>query len=130
MISLLCMLPVFIAFSGILYTPPGMLWLDLTLFAIVGFFIYPPVMLLGVTGLDFTSKKAVGAGAGFIGLFGYLGRTVQGKALGSIAEVYGWNTALYWVLGATLAGIAILSVTWKLRPMPVQGKTAESIGAR
>ena len=122
MVSMLCMLPVFAAFAGILYTPPGMLWLDLTLFAVVGFFIYPPVMLLGVTGLDFTSKKAVGAGAGFIGLFGYLGRTVQGKALGSIAETYGWNTALYWILGATLAGIVILAATWNLRPRNTAAK--------
>jgi hypothetical protein len=42
-----------------------MLWLDLTLFGIVGFFIDPPVMLPGVTGLDFRSKKAVGAAAVF-----------------------------------------------------------------
>jgi OPA family glycerol-3-phosphate transporter-like MFS transporter len=116
MVSFLCMLPVFGAFAGILYNPPGALWLDLTLFAIVGFFIYPPVMLLGVTGLDFTSKKAVGAAAGFIGLFGYLGRTVQGKALGVIAERAGWNMVFYCILGATLAGILILSVTWKLSP--------------
>jgi OPA family glycerol-3-phosphate transporter-like MFS transporter len=116
MVSFICMLPVFGAFAGILYTPPGMLWLDLVLFAVVGFFIYPPVMLLGVTGLDFTSKKAVGAAAGFIGLFGYLGRTVQGKALGWVAEQYGWDGALHCILGATLAGIAILSISWKLTP--------------
>jgi OPA family glycerol-3-phosphate transporter-like MFS transporter len=83
MVSVLCMVPVFLAFGGILYAPPGMLWLDLTLFGIVGFFIYPPVMLLPVMGLDFTSKKAVGTAAGFIGLFGYLGRTAQGKGIGT-----------------------------------------------
>jgi OPA family glycerol-3-phosphate transporter-like MFS transporter len=119
MVSLLCMLPVFAAFAGILYTPPGMLWLDLTLFGIVGFFIYPPVMLLGVTGLDFSSKKAVGAAAGFIGLFGYLGRTAQGKALGWIAEHHGWDMVFYAILVATLAAIALLSCTWKLRPQSV-----------
>ncbi len=116
MMSLLCMIPVFAAFAGILYTPAGMLWLDLTLFGIVGFFVYPPVMLLGVTGLDFSSKKAVGTAAGFIGLFGYLGRTVQGKALGSIAERYGWDAALYAILGATFLGIVLLSLTWRLKP--------------
>ena len=116
MVSLLCMVPVLAAFAGILYTPPGMLWLDLTLFAVVGFFVYPPVMLLGVTGLDFSSKKAVGAAAGFIGLFGYLGRTVQGKVLGVVAERQGWDAALHMVLGATLIGILILAATWKLSP--------------
>ena len=116
MVSLLCMIPVCAAFAGILYTPPGFLWLDLTLFAVVGFFIYPPVMLLGVTGLDFTSKKAVGAAAGFIGLFGYLGRMAQGKALGWIADHWGWTPALWTILACSLMAIVLLSLTWKLRP--------------
>jgi OPA family glycerol-3-phosphate transporter-like MFS transporter len=116
MISLICMVPVFLAFGGILYAPPGMLWLDLTLFGIIGFFIYPPVMLLPVMGLDFTSKKAIGAAAGFIGLFGYLGRMAQGKGIGTLAEQYGWNAAFYGILASTLMGILLLSWTWNLKP--------------
>jgi len=124
MVSLLCMLPVFAAFAGILWTPPGMLWLDMTLFGVIGFFVYPPVMLLGVTGLDFTSKKAVGTGAGFIGLFGYLGRTVQGKGLGWIAERWGWDAALWSILGATLLAIVLLGWTWRLRPQAAATQAA------
>ncbi len=116
MITVLCMVPVFLAFAGILYSPPGMLWLNMTLFGIVGFFIYPPVMLLPVMGLDFTSKKAIGTAAGFIGLFGYLGRTVQGKLLGTLAERYGWNASFYAILLSTFLGIGILAWTWKLKP--------------
>jgi OPA family glycerol-3-phosphate transporter-like MFS transporter len=116
MISVICMVPVFLAFGGILYAPQGMLWLDLTLFGIIGFFIYPPVMLLPVMGLDFTSKKAVGTAAGFIGLFGYLGRTAQGKGIGTLAERYGWNAAFYGILASTLMGILLLSWTWNLKP--------------
>ncbi len=41
MVSLLCMIPILAAFSGIYLTPPGYLWLDMTFFAIVGFFVYP-----------------------------------------------------------------------------------------
>ncbi len=128
MVSLLCMVPVLAAFAGILYTPVGMLWLDLTLFGVVGFFIYPPVMLLGVTGLDFSSKKAVGAAAGFIGLFGYLGRTVQGKVLGVLAEKYGWDAALHAILVSTLLGILVLSVTWKLSPRTTSQELNDSVG--
>jgi MFS transporter, OPA family, glycerol-3-phosphate transporter len=129
MITVLCMVPVFLAFTGILYAPPGMLWLNITLFGIVGFFIYPPVMLLPVMGLDFTSKKAIGTAAGFIGLFGYLGRTVQGKMLGTLAEQYGWNVSFYAILVSTFLGIVILSWTWKLKPRTVglpQPAVAES----
>ena len=128
MVSLLCMVPVFLAFGGILYTPQGMLWLDLTLFGIIGFFIYPPVMLLPVMGLDFTSKKAIGTAAGFIGLFGYLGRTAQAKGIGTLSERYGWNTAFYAILASTFLGILLLSLTWKLKPRPLgpaRGATME-----
>jgi OPA family glycerol-3-phosphate transporter-like MFS transporter len=116
MVSLLCMIPIFGAFSGIILTPPGHLWIDMMLFGVIGFFVYPPVMLLGVAGLDFTSKKAVGTAAGFIGLFGYLGRTVQGKGLGWLAQYHGWDAALYAMLGATVVSIVLLAFTWNLRP--------------
>lgn len=116
LVSFLCMVPVFAAFVGILWTPAGHLWLDLSLFAAIGFFIYPPVMLLGVAGLDFSSKKAVGTAAGFIGLFGYLGRTIQGKGLGYLAEHYSWDAALYSIVGATLIGILLLAFTVRLKP--------------
>lgn len=116
MVSLLCMIPIFGAFSGIIMTPPGRLWLDMLLFGVIGFFVYPPVMLLGVAGLDFTSKKAVGTAAGFIGLFGYVGRTVQGKGLGWLAQYHGWDAALYAMLGATVISIVLLAFTWNLKP--------------
>ncbi|MDR3751552.1 MAG: MFS transporter [Terracidiphilus sp.] len=116
MVSLLCMIPVFLSFVGIIYTPDHMLWLDMTLFGVIGFFIYPPVMLLGVTALDFSSKKAVGTAAGFVGLFGYLGRTIEGKGIGTLAERYGWNTALSAIVISTFLGIVLLSLTWKLTP--------------
>ncbi len=116
LVSFMCMVPVFAAFWGILNVPPGHLWIDLTLFGVIGFFIYPPVMLLGVTGLDFTSKKAVGTAAGFIGLFGYIGRTVQGKGLGWIAQHYSWDAALQAILVSTFVGIVLLAFTVRLRP--------------
>lgn len=116
LVSLLCMFPIFFAFAGILYTPPGMLWLDLTLLGVIGFFVYPPVMLLGVAALDFTSKKAVGTAAGFVGLFGYLGRMTQGKVLGTVAEFQGWEAALNLVLLAALCAIFLLLFTVRLKP--------------
>jgi MFS transporter, OPA family, glycerol-3-phosphate transporter len=116
MISLLCMIPVALSFVGILYVPDGRLWLDLVLFGVIGFFVYPPVMLLGVTALDFSSKKAVGTAAGFVGLFGYLGRTVEGKGIGTLVERYGWNTAIGAIAAASFLGVVLLSLTWRLSP--------------
>lgn len=118
MVSFLCMLPILSALIALLFTPPGHLWLDLTLFGVVGFFIYPPVMLLGVAGLDFTSKKAVGTAAGFIGLFGYLGRTALSKSVGWLSKQPGfqWEQSLYLIIGSTLIALALLAVTWSWKP--------------
>ncbi|MCB1169779.1 MAG: MFS transporter [Leptospiraceae bacterium] len=116
MVSLLCLVPIFGSVIAIWLIPPGNLYLDLFFFGVIGFFIYPPVMLLGVAGLDFTSKKAVGAAAGFIGLFGYAGRAVQGTGLGWIAENYGWHASLAVIACCILLAIVLLSFTWKLRP--------------
>ncbi|HLI04303.1 MAG TPA: MFS transporter [Terracidiphilus sp.] len=127
MVSLLCMVPVCLGFIGIIHA--GRLSLDLALFAMIGFFVYPPVMLLGVTALDFSSKKAVGTAAGFVGLFGYLGRTIEGKGIGMLAERYGWTAALYAVAACCACAILLLAFTWKLSPhntQPVQQPALET----
>jgi OPA family glycerol-3-phosphate transporter-like MFS transporter len=131
MISVLCMIPVFLSFVGIIYSPDNMLWLDVGLFGVIGFFVYPTIMLLAVSALDFTSKKAVGTAAGFIGLFGYIGRMTEGKVIGFLAERYGWNAALYGILLSTFLGILLLSLTWNLSPRNTQTieSTEESTAA-
>ena len=86
--------------------------------------MYPPVMLLGVFGLDLTSKKAVGTAAGFIGLFGYLGRTVQAKGFGwmvhyfgnSYSLEFGWKMVIFAILACTLISIVLLAFTWNIKP--------------
>ena len=53
--------------------------IDMTMLALIGFFIYPVINFIVIMALDITSKKAIGTAAGFIGMFGYLGRMVQAK---------------------------------------------------
>jgi len=124
LVSFLCMLPIVLAFGGILWNPAGRLWLDYALLGVVGFFIYPPVMLLGVSALDLTSKKAVGTAAGFVGLFGYLGRTAQAKGFGFMSKEItatagadaAWDAVLWSILGCALISIVLLAFTCKMRP--------------
>ena len=124
MVSLLCMMPILCAFSVILVTPPGYLWLDLTMLGTIGFFVYPPVMLLALSALDLTSKKAVGTAAGFIGMFGYIGRTAQAKGFGWMvdhySDLYGrataWNIVICAILASALGAIVVLAFTWRIRP--------------
>jgi len=115
-VSVLAMIPLTLAFVGVIVMPGELLWLDLVLFGIIGFFVYVPVMFSGVMSLDLTSKKAVGTAAGFVGFFGYVGRVLQGKGLGWIAQHYGWEPALWSVVGCTVLGIILLAFLWNVRP--------------
>jgi len=115
-VSVMAMIPLTLAFVGIIIAPANMLWLDMVLFAVIGFFVYVPVMFSGVMSLDLTSKKAVGTAAGFVGFFGYVGRVIQGKGLGWIAQHHGWEAALWSVVGCTAFGIVLLAFLWNVRP--------------
>jgi OPA family glycerol-3-phosphate transporter-like MFS transporter len=115
-VSVISMLPLLIAFPAVLLTPKGMLWLDLVWFGMIGFFVYTPVLFSGVMSLDLTTKKAVGTAAGFVGFFGYVGRVVQGKGIGWLAQHYSWEAAIYAVIGCTIIGIVLLAFTWNVRP--------------
>jgi OPA family glycerol-3-phosphate transporter-like MFS transporter len=111
------MIPVFLAYLGIIYSPDNMLWVDLVLFGVIGFFVYPAILLLVVSALDYTSKKAVGTAAGFVGLFGYLGRVTESKGIGMLVDRYhNWNIALYAIMASAFMGILLLSLMWKLSP--------------
>ena len=115
-VSAVCMVPLLGAFAGLILTPPGMFWLDLCLLGLIGFLVYVPVMFLGVMSFDLTSKRAVGMAAGFVGMFGYIGRVVEGKGMGWLAQHHGWHPALYAVFACTAAAVVLLAFTWNVRP--------------
>src|SRR5688572_959974 len=124
MVASLCMIPILAAFTVMLYTPRDEVWLDMTMLFTIGFFIYPVINLITIAALDIVSKKAIGAAAGFIGLFGYIGRTVQEKGFGwtvdtfteSHGKEYAWDIVLYVILACGVMSTLLLACTWKLRP--------------
>ena len=88
MVATLCMIPIIAAFAAITVIPRGYLWLDFSMLAVIGFFVYPVINLIVISALDIVSKKAIGTAAGFIGLFGYLGKMVQSAGSGRIVDNY------------------------------------------
>ncbi len=124
MVGVLCMVPIAAAFAAIALTPAGFLWLDMCMLAIIGCFIYPVINLITIAALDLTSKKAIGTAAGFIGMFGYIGRTVQAKGFGWMVDhfkdIYSLHTAwlivMYTILACALITIAMLATMWRLKP--------------
>jgi OPA family glycerol-3-phosphate transporter-like MFS transporter len=123
-VAALCMLPIIAAFAAIIATPPGYLWLDYLLLMTIGCFIYPVINLIVIAALDIVSKKAIGTAAGFIGLFGYLGKMVQVKGFGRAVDVFSptygaaqaWNIVLYAILICAVIAAGLLALMWRTKP--------------
>ncbi len=124
MVATLCMIPILAAFATILFIPPEMMWLDMAMLAVIGCFVYPVINLIVIIALDLTSKKAIGTAAGFIGLFGYIGRTAQAKGFGWLLDHYqpiigeraAWHLVIVGILACSLVAMILLAFTWKVRP--------------
>jgi OPA family glycerol-3-phosphate transporter-like MFS transporter len=70
----------------------GPLWIDVASLTAIGFFIYGPIMMIGLHALDLVPKKAAGTAAGFTGFFGYfLGSSTSGAGVAWIEAHWGWS---------------------------------------
>ena len=70
----------------------GPYWIDVAALIMIGFFIYGPIMMIGLHALDLVPKKAAGTAAGVTGFFGYfLGSAPSGAGVGWIAHTWGWD---------------------------------------
>jgi len=124
MVAALCMLPIIAAFAAIARVPAGFLWLDYLMLMAIGCFIYPVINLITIAALDIVSKKAIGTAAGFIGLFGYIGRMVQAKGFGWTVDEYSvthgaaaaWDIVLDTILLCAVIATVLLAVMWKVKP--------------
>ena len=81
----------------------------------IGFFIYGPVMLIGVQALDLAPKNAAGTAAGLTGFFGYFFGTaiLANTLIGYVAEHAGWNATFVLLLVACFLSIVFMAVTYK-----------------
>ncbi|MGN0212439.1 MAG: phosphoglycerate transporter protein PgtP [Muribaculaceae bacterium] len=81
----------------------------------IGFFIYGPVMLIGVQALDLAPKNAAGTAAGLTGFFGYFFGTaiLANTLIGYVAENMSWNMTFVLLIGACLLSIVFMGLTYK-----------------
>jgi OPA family glycerol-3-phosphate transporter-like MFS transporter len=92
----------------------GPLWIDIASLIAVGFFIYGPVMLIGLHALDLVPKNAAGTAAGFTGFFGYVfGSAIAGSGVGWIADHWGWHGVFITMALCCLLTIAFCSLTMR-----------------
>ena len=90
----------------------GPLWIDQASLIWIGFFVYGPVMIIGLHALDLVPKKAAGTAAGFTGFFGYVfGSAIAGTGVGWIADHYGWNGVFITMVACCLLTIVFSAMT-------------------
>lgn len=115
-VSIIFMLLTLISVIVYWQNPAGNPTVDLIALGLIGFLIYGPVMLIGVTALDLVPKKAAGTAAGFTGLFGYLFGTVGASAgLGQAVKLYGWDAGFYILIGSCVLSMGLLLFSWNVR---------------
>ena len=80
----------------------------------IGFFIYGPVMLIGVQALDLAPKNAAGTAAGLTGFFGYFFGTaiLANVVIGYVSES-GWDWTFILLLAACALAIVFTMFTYK-----------------
>ena len=81
----------------------------------IGFFIYGPVMLIGVQALDLAPKNASGTAAGLTGFFGYFFGTfiLANWIIGLVAQNVGWGATFTLLLAACVLAIFFMGLTYK-----------------
>lgn len=85
--------------------------IDFILMGIIGFFVFGPQMLIGLTAAEYVDKKAACSANGFVSWFGYFGAAVAGYPLGILID-YSWS--LYFMillLCSLLSCIVLLPIT-------------------
>ena len=94
----------------------GPLWIDMTALIAIGFFIYGPIMIIGLHALDLVPKKAAGTAAGFTGFFGYVfGSAIAGSGVGWIADKWGWSGVFGTMIACCLLTIGFSAMTIRHR---------------
>ena len=81
----------------------------------IGFFIYGPVMLIGVQSLDMAPKNVAGTAAGLTGFMGYvLGTALLANVLiGYVAQHAGWNWTFVLLVASCFVAVVLMLMTHK-----------------
>ncbi|MDR0595716.1 MAG: MFS transporter [Puniceicoccales bacterium] len=87
-------------------------WINTIFLFLMGFFIYGPQTLVGISGAEFGSRRAAATGNGLTGLFGYIGGAVSGFGVGKIADKWGWNAAFLFFILCAAAGAFFFMLNW------------------
>lgn len=90
----------------------------------IGFFIYGPVMLIGVQALDLAPKNAAGTAAGLTGFMGYVLGTalLANVVIGFVSEHADWGWTFILLIAACVMSIFFMMLTYSKEQYLVNNK--------
>jgi len=131
-VNTLFALGIFGSVLGFWFIPPGYQILDSCMLFVLGFTIFGPQLLIGVTAAEVSHKKAAATATGFVGWMSYFGAAVAGYPLGVISEDFGWYGYFCFLSICSFAVVCMLLPLWNVkegphyvRPEPIIPENAE-----
>jgi OPA family sugar phosphate sensor protein UhpC-like MFS transporter len=109
------------------YVPEGFTSLDSAAIFLIGFAVYGPQMLIGVSAAELTHKRAVATSNGFISFAAYFGAAAAGYPFGKVLQELGWDSFFYMLLSCGVLALLILMPLWgvnKYKPAILQESTS------
>lgn len=112
----------FVSIGLFWFVPAGYALLDSIVMFMVGFTIFGPQMMIGLTAAELTHKKAVGSSNGFLGFFAYFGAAIAGYPLGYITQQWGWHGFFWALLVCCVISTMLLIPMWAVTGATVKSK--------
>ena len=85
---------------------------------LLGFFIFGPQMMIGISAAELSHKRAAATATGFTGCFAYLGAAAAGAPLGAIIKSAGWHDYLLVLSSSALVSALLLLPLWSVKAGP------------
>ena len=114
-VNVIFMFLIIISMIALWKVPAGHPYTDGIILIVVGFLIYGPQMLVGVSAADFATKKAASTATGMTGTFGYIGSAFCGVGTGLIVDKWGWDGGFLFFIISAIIGTLLFLFTWSHR---------------
>lgn len=85
------------------------MWLNTSLLAAAGFFIYCPQALIAVVAANLATKKAAATAVGLTSIFGYASTVLSGYGMAWLAKNYGWPSAFICLIATAIIGALLFT---------------------
>lgn len=121
-INVLFSLGASVAALGLWWLPGGYPILDSCAMFLIGFMIFGPQMMIGLTAAELSKKNAVATAVGFVGIFSYMGAAFAGYPLSAILRVMGWDGYFMTLIASGAISVALLMPLWSVTGASVKQK--------